>query len=323
LADTTTLPADTVRPAATDVHQTPEDWFASGIDAELASLAGEAPIQPGSLEEPDTDEQPEPDEPDNDLLGSIDTTDTDQGAGGQPASRTAEEWVETLLTSGTQRLAEVPKRMLAEVTEMYAERRAQDAQRAAVEAVTQAQERERQTRQFVAEVEQQYADDPDGFNAWVRSGDPNAATFVQAKAWLKQLDGAAPGQVAEAIVRLRNDATYQFNRIKDFPEAQQELVRRQKEQQRYPETEAGLRNLSRDVDELLSQYARNASTKQAQPNPRAAAARERLSAPKPDVETPARSAAPSGRDWAQRTNDPNELFQRGVAEAIDAMRQRR
>lgn len=267
----------------------------------------------------DVEDQDEPD-PEADADEYEEDEPDDQPTEGR-APRTEDEWAEIIQRDGPQRFAEVPRKLQAVVAEKYGDLRARQAATDAQTVVADYYSRLRRATDAVARVDDNFADDPDGKLAWLESEDPNAATYVQLRNWIRQANTQPPQEQVQQVAVLQSRAQAQFNRLADFPDQQAELANRAG-QQRYTQSEEGVSLLQADVDQLLAagieaKVARKGEPARRRAQERVAGAERRRNTPVPDT-SPGRATRPE-TDISQ-TNNPNELFAIGVSRKFANLR---
>lgn len=322
---------------------TPDSLFFGAVAAELERAAQDAEEEEPEYEDLE-DEVPgdESDEDDEPELGDAPGEDNDREEPGEHAQppkdavrqekptpkgrRSVEEWATFLATEGVSRVAEVPNAVLRDpkLLDAYAKEVSQRTAAATQAQIADQLQRQEQMRQFVAEVDQHFADDPDGKLDWIET-DPRGQVYLQSKQYLAQIQGQTPQQrveAAAAVQALSARSQRQYARLERWPELQQELVRRQSEEHRYPATEDGLAALERDVDELIERgYAggSGAQTPAREGSQAPAAERRRPARPITGAGGAGRSSQRDSRDISQ-INDPHELFAMGVQDAARGRR---
>src|SRR5690606_36396972 len=161
------------------------------------------------------------------------------------------------LVSDPQRISEVPGRHRAEAMRLYGDRLRAQAVEEATRTVTERLNQQKQITEWVAKVDESFADDPDGMLAWLKQGGEDAQFYTRATAYLKPLEGKPVEELAQSGVALNERAKQQFARLDRLPaEVAAEFKQRIQEnaqKQRYPMDDAGLTLLSQDIDEYLSE----------------------------------------------------------------------
>jgi len=323
-------PADGAEPQLPD---TPDSLIFAGVGEQLAAALA---ARPDDDEEDEEGLEGEPSEDDSD---EFDDDSVDEDEGEQPGARdpeasaqqppkpkaprrTAEEWGKTLAAEGLQHISQIPNALLRTpaLLEAYGNERARAAAERTQATIAENLRHEDNLRRFVAEVDDHFADDPDGLLAWIKA-DPQGPVYANAQQYLAQSQQRTPEErvgAAAAAEALNERATRQYSRLGRFPDLQAELVRRQQEEKKYPATSEGMAQLERDVDELLEQGLSTAAGS-ARGNGAGPAGQppERRRPARPLV-SPGSSGAPArrGAPDVSNTNDPDELVSMGVTQGL-------
>lgn len=243
-------------PNAASLPETPESLVFGALRDGLAAIpATESDGEPDASDE-GGDEQSQQQQTQPGDAVTQPASDADGVTGEPPAKpkRTAAEWAQILAREGKQRLAEISPPEREAVLLEYAEIRAREAS-AQTQADISEQLRQRDaTSQWIAQVDANFADDPDGKLAWLESDDPRVETYRLGKRWLAQLQTQPQEQQVAGFAALNQRARREYSRLEKFPVLQSELDAR-RTQNRYPATEGGVAQLQTDVDELLGRAA--------------------------------------------------------------------
>lgn len=240
-----------------------------------------------------------------------------------------EAWGKRLASEGLQHISQIPNAMLRNpaLLEAYGAERARIAAERTQATITENLRQQEQLERFVREVDDHFADDPDGKLDWIETSD-QGPVYAQAKRYIAQSKQQTPEErvgAAAASQALNERATRQYDRLQRYPDLQAELVRRQTAEKKYPATPEGVAALERDVDELLEQgitrgtaaAGGNGAASGSQPSERRRPARPFVSAGG-GSEGPRRRGEPD----ITKINDPDALAGIGVAQGLAALRSR-
>lgn len=269
-------------------------------------------------EEEQDDEDVEDEEPYADELPE-DVDDTEPAT--EPQGKSVDEWVEVLSKDGIQRFSEVPRKLLKDVLPQYVEReRKQVVEDAATIAQAQLQAQAEWIK-WTIKVDKQFEDDPDAMLDWLKSGSQEAQAYQQWKALLDREPTPEDRARAEESQNLNRLMQKQVERLKDYPELQQELAQKHQSNP-YRADYEGLERLTDDVMELLRKGVEQSVAKKNEPakkkaKARVAGAQNRQAVPRPDVSRGRTSKLDDFERRVQETHDPDELAAMAFSRAFN------
>lgn len=210
-------------------------------EAEPKEDATEEPEAPEAEPEEDSEPEPEPEsEPEEPKA---------------KAKHSVSEWAQALATDGIKRLSEIPPRMHQEVVAEYNRITIDRARAEERQQIAQTLRAERELRAYIDKVDATFQEDPQAKLDWLQSGQPEAKVYLDGKQYLSSVSGQTPEQRVDGISALTEGARRQYGRLDGFPELKTK-VESMAAQGRYPSTQAGLDQLSRDIDALFVEAAR-------------------------------------------------------------------
>jgi len=304
----------TERPVST----APVNLFEDGIAASLAQLRGqeqpETPTEEPAEPSDSPEYEPEEEEPEAEATAEVEEEPEETEPAPKAQRHSTAEWAQILIKEGEQRLSEIPPRLHAEVFSEYKRELTKQVSAQTQQVIAGQLRQEQALREYVANVDEHFATDPDGKLAWMEN-DPNARNYLEGKRYLAQVASRAPEEHVAAISALQQRSERQYARLTGFPDQQAELATRA-QQGRYPSTEEGMAQLEQDVDTYLAEAARGnvGRTQQNGTGTPTRTARRPLvtggSGPKPASATPDIS----------KIKDPYELMTMGVEQQSRRLR---
>lgn len=315
--------AEEARPSAPEADtfelpDTPDSLALDYITQTIMPATADEEDQDFDLEDEDEqdeeleDEEPDAEEPPEDV------DDTEPAT--EPQGKSVDEWVDVLSKDGVQRFSEIPRKLLKDVLPQYVERQArQTVEDAATIAQAQLQG-QLEWIKWAIKVDRQFEDDPDGMLDWLKSGSQEAQAYQQWKAVLEREHTPEDRARVEESQQLNRLMQKQVQKLKDYPELQQELAARHQSQP-YGANYDGLERLTDDVMELLAKGVEQSVAKKNEPakkraKARVAGAQNRQAVPRPDVSRGRTSKTTDFDRQVEQSTDPDELIGMALSRAF-------
>lgn len=168
-----------------------------------------------------------------------------------------------------------------------------------------------QAQSLVEEKDKLKTENPIAFAEWAEEKPDEFAAYaaVKAGAGASAANGTAPRAASNGAAPqdVQSRATQQFARLQDHPEAFDRL-REKATREPYPMTEAGLMQLTSDVDALIGEVAADSQRESKEAKRRSGAASRRKQRRGPPQASGATRTARSREKEVRDTTDPAELF---------------